>query len=112
MMATTPTPALAELRQELDRLDIIRADISARNAASPNDEALWAELDKLSTACLSILDQVAACPATTLSDLRIKAHVFNWSANLVDGESYTSPTDGEEQIMRQLVAGLLDERIA
>lgn len=104
-MSPTLVPTLAELRDELDRLDAVRRAAEQRNA---DDGAYEAAL----TACQHILDQIAAIPAASLADLRIKAYAFNWSANLLDDEPYENPSDGEMLIMRQLVAGLLDEGVA
>lgn len=44
--------------------------------------------------------------------MRVKAYAFNWSAELFDGELVHKPDRKRGQIMRQLAASLLDERIA
>lgn len=111
-MSPILVPTLAELRTELARLDHIRALASAQQDANPDDKALDEAWDVATDACWGALDQIAALPASSLADLRVKAYAFNWSAELLDGEPFHNPTNSEEQIMRQLVAGLLDERIA
>jgi len=111
MTDTIVTPALAELRQELDRLDAARALASARNDADPNNADLTASWAKALSACWAALDQISVIPASSLADLRVKAYAFDWSARLLDGEPYGNPTAGEEHIMRQLVSGLLDEAL-
>ncbi|WP_108462263.1 hypothetical protein [Devosia naphthalenivorans] len=111
-MSPILVPTLAELRVELDRLDGQRRAASARNNADPNDRALETAWNDAATACWHVLDQIAALPASSIADLRVKAYAFDWSARLLDGESYYNPSDGEEAILRQLVSGLLDERIA
>ncbi len=105
-------PTLAELRVELDRAEGIRAAIAAKMDDQPETDELTAKRDQAEAACFSLLNQIAAISAASLADLRVKAHAFNWSARLLDDEPYRNPTDGEVQIMRQLVIGLLDERIA
>ena len=91
-------PTLAELAIELGRAD-------ANRAALESDPGYDAAL----LHCWSVLDQIAELPAASLADLRIKARAFDWSARLLDDEPYHNPSDGEQKIMRQLVAGLLDE---
>lgn len=93
-------PTLTELEIKLQLAETSRA-VSEDN---PNYEAALMN-------CWSILDQIADLPARTLADLRIKARTFDWSAQLLEGEPYRNPSDGEVKIMRQLVAGLMDERI-
>lgn len=94
-------PTLAELGIELQRAEGVRAALDSTGKVY--DAALMH--------CWSILDQIAELPAASIADLRIKARAFDWSAQLLEGEPYHNPSDGEEKIMRQLVAGLLDERI-
>lgn len=94
-------PTLAELGIELQRAEGVRAALDSTDKVY--DAALMH--------CWSILDQIAELPAASIADLRIKARAFDWSAQLLEGEPYHNPSDGEEKIMRQLVAGLLDERI-
>lgn len=111
-MSPILVPTLSELRVELDRLDAERIKASATSDADPTDRTLNKAWELSIDACWAVLDQIAATPAASLADLRVKAHAFNWSATLLDGEPYHNPSGGEEQIMRQLVAGLLDERFA
>lgn len=111
-MSPILVPTLSELRVELDRLEAVRATASAAHDANPEGEGLEQAWEATTDACWHVLDQIAALPAASLDDLRVKAHAFNWSASLLNGEPYHNPTDEEEQILRQIVAGLLDERIA
>jgi hypothetical protein len=111
-MSPILVPTLAELRTELDRLDAIRRTLSAQTDAAPDDKAAAAAWDAATDACWRTLDAIAEIPAASLPDLRVKAYGLAWSARLLDGEPYYNPCPGEEKILRQLVAGLLDERIA
>ena len=111
-MSPILVPTLAELRTELDRLDAIRRDLSVKTDAAPTDEAVQAVYDTATDACWRTVDAIADIPAASLADLRVKSYALDWSARLLDGEPYHNPCAGEEKILRQLVAGLLDERIA
>lgn len=104
-MSPTLAPTLPELRDELDRLNAERARIE-------NGDCDGDEYDRALKACWHVLDQIAAIAAVSIADLRVKAYAFNWSAELMDDEPYENPSDGETLIMRQLVAGLLEEEIA
>jgi hypothetical protein len=95
-------PTLNELRVELDRVDSIRSALSVESE----------DYDAALSACWSLLDQIAELPAWTLADLRVKAYAFDWSARLLQDEPYRNPSSGEEKIMKQIVSGLLDERIS
>lgn len=105
-------PTLAELWIELGRADSERVALSAQNDANPDDDSVQKAWEQKADHCWAILDQMAELPAASIADLRIKARAFDWSARVLNGEPYHNPSDGEEKIMRQLVAGLLDERIA
>lgn len=100
-MSPILVPTLAELWIELGRAEAIRA---ATSTATDDYEPALKQ-------CWHILDQITELPSASIADLRIKARAFDWSARLIGDESYNNPSDGEEKIMRQLVAGLIDERI-
>ncbi len=111
-MSPILTPAIVELRAELERADAERSAIWAKADANPHDDVIQKAYNEALLYSWKVLDQIAEIHAASLADLKVKAWAMDWSAKLLDDEPYHNPSDGEEKIMRQLVAGLLDERIS
>lgn len=99
----TPSLRMTALLEALDHADAIRSTASA-----DLDAGKEVDYDGPLKACWAALDAIAEEPTGSIGDLIIKAKAFDWSARLVDDEAYSNPSDGEEKIMRQLVAGLLE----
>ena len=98
----TPSPRMATFLEALHHADAIRLTAEADQAGKSVDYVA------ISKACWDALNVIANEPAGTIGDLQIKAKAFDWSARLLDGEPYHNPTEGEEKILRQLVAGLME----
>lgn len=101
-------PSLSALALALERAEAHRA---ALETTAPSYDGNVPGYDAALSHCWSILDQIADTRATSLADLRILARAFNWSARLLDDEPYRNPSEGEMKIVRQLVTGLLDEKM-
>ncbi len=97
-------PRTKVLSEALDDAEALRSTASIQHDAGKMSDI---EYDVALKACWDALDAIAAEPAVTLGDLRLKAKAFDWSARLLDDEPYSNPSDSEEKILRQLVAGLL-----
>lgn len=106
-------PTLAELGIELGKA--MAAEDAAYQAWLPQyhagngtaDTAESKEADRTSDVVSGIIDQIAALPAASLADLRVKAMAMDWHNRKVE-----TPHDFWTRLGAQLVAGLLDERIA
>lgn len=107
-------PTLAELRIEIDRVHgeaeatyySIRDDMPAGQ-----QEALGQKWEALADQRDQTLAAMAALPAASVADLRAKAYALALMDRITEGEVVESPSDDEAKLMRQLIAGLLDERI-
>lgn len=103
---------LAALKAALDQAGRGRDAAQAACDAAPQSDEVHSVFDGAISRFWGIIDQIAAVTPSSLADLRVKAYALDWAARLTDDEPYHSPSDGETLILKQLVAGLLDERIA
>jgi len=99
----TPSLRMTALLEALNHADAIRSTAETDQAAGKT-----VDYDAALKACWDALDAIANEPAGSIGDLRVKAKAFDWSARLLDGEPYNNPSEGEEKIVRQLVAGLVE----
>lgn len=108
-MSPILVPTLAELGIELSRaMGVEQAALARwhqiRDAGATPDEAACDEAYRVIS---DLTDQIAAIPAASLADLRVKALAMDWHNRTVE-----APEDFWQHLGAQLVAGLLDERIA
>lgn len=112
-MSPILVPTLAELRVELDRLQTksaqawtsIRGEFGSIEHDASCDRAVAA-----SAAVDDTVEAIAALPAASLADLRVKAYALDFLDRTCEPFEYVATTD--LTLIRQLIAGLLDERIA
>lgn len=106
-------PTLSELGVELQRAMAIeaaahqawRALYDAGNHS--NDLPELDAVERAGEAIYDIIEQIAAMPAASLADLRVKAIAMDWHNRMVE-----TPEAFWEKLGAELVAGLLDERLA
>jgi hypothetical protein len=99
-ISLVPSAKLVDLKAHLDAAEARRA------AADADQEVSYVDYDAVAKACWDVLSAIADEEPATLGDLCVKAQTFQWSAGRLDDEPYTNPDDGEEKIMRQIIAGL------
>lgn len=112
-MSPILVPTLTELGVELSRAIAVENVAHARwlplyeagkaMANSPEDDACQAASGAIS----DLTDQIAVIPAVSLADLQVKAMAMDWHNRTIE-----KPEDFWTLLGAQLVAGLLDERIA
>jgi len=105
-------PTLSELGVEFVRAYGLErvALTAAADADARKGDPLEVAYEQAVAFTSSIIDQIAAMPAASLSDLRVKARALDWYHQTVEGPDFGRYPD--ERLVQHLVAGLLDERIA
>lgn len=111
-MATILVPTLVELGIELGKAIAVENAAHAQwlrfyqagrvMANSPEDDACQAAYDAIS----DLTDQIAAIPAVSLADLRVKAMAMDWHNRTIE-----KPDDFWSCLSAQIVAGILDPRV-
>ena len=116
MMAPILVPTLTELGIEFDHAyGLERAALTAAaeaDADASKGEPLEVAYEQAVAFTSSIIDQIAIVPAASLSGLRVKARALDWYHRTVEGPSFGKGQCPDERLAQQIVAGLLDERIA
>lgn len=111
-MSPILVPTLAELGIELGKAIAVENAAHARwlplyeagnaMANSPEDHACQTAY----AAASDLTDQIAAIPAVSLADLRVKALAMDWHNRTIE-----KPDDFWSSLGAQIVAGLLDQRV-
>lgn len=109
----TKVPTLIELGSELDRLQSIsvRAWGSIAGAVGePEHDALCDAAVAASGAVDHTIEAIATTPAVSLAELRVKARTLHLLDQSSDALEHLAEIDAK--LIRAIVAGLLDERVA
>lgn len=109
-MSPILVPTLAELGIELQRARAAYARAVADEDAGRIPSSPDGASDTAAESIALLRSQIAEIPAASLADLRVKAAALSY---WLEGSSLYDPRwANEETLSAQLVAGLLDERIA
>ncbi|UXN74473.1 hypothetical protein N8D56_04850 [Devosia sp. A8/3-2] len=113
-MSRILVPTLSELRVELDqaRAALLAADAECDRVSGTAEQEADAVYSARSNVFWELVRQISAQPAASLADLRVKAHALQQAGELTDWEMFNSPTVSEAALIRQLIVGVADERIA
>lgn len=106
-------PTLAELGIEFDRA--YAAERVALTAAADSDasrgDPLEIAYEQAVGLTSSIIDQIAAIPAASIADLRVKAKALDWYHQTVEGPNFGKGPCPGELLAQQLVAGLSSDEV-
>ena len=109
-MTDAPTITLAELGAEFDLAYAVERASLAYTTMHRSDlraDPVNAVYQAAVSVTSDIIDRIAATPATSLADLRVKARALRWYHETVEGPEHGTHTS--EALAAQLVAGLLSE---
>ena len=109
-MSPILVPTLAELGIELERALAALALAVEVESANPEMGHANCASDQFAELVGHLSSEITALPAASIADLRVKARALSyWQAgSRIDDQRWPN----EEALSRQLVAGLLDERIS
>ena len=97
--------AMATLGKELDQAVAVYEAAAAAHLARPDDDECQNAIAIAALDAFEVVSRIAAMPATTIPDLRIKARAL---AQLFDAVPDSRPSGAEQRLLcQQIIEGLM-----